>query len=109
MEEPAIRQGAYVTAAYFLVFYASLIGQSVAKNRLIKSYKARGERVRLHRNTLVVKCLALCFRSRICALCLLFAPGKPLRLGLGVIRGLYRTRIRIYFLVRVVWCCATTP
>lgn len=45
MEEPAIRQGVYVTAAYVLVFYACVIGQASAKVKISSSYRARGERV----------------------------------------------------------------
>lgn len=46
MEEPAIRQGVYVTAFYVLLFYVCIIGQSAAKFKLLKEYRARGERVR---------------------------------------------------------------
>ena len=45
MEEPAIRQGVYVTAGYVLVFYACIIGQAKAKWAISASYRARGERV----------------------------------------------------------------
>ncbi len=45
MEEPAIRQGVYVTAGYVLVFYATLIGQTIARKKITRSYKARGEKV----------------------------------------------------------------
>lgn len=45
MEEPAIRHGVYVTAAYVLVFYASLVGQTIARKKTTRSYKARGEKV----------------------------------------------------------------
>ena len=45
MDEPAIRQGVYVTAAYVLVFYAYLILQTAAKWKVSASYRARGERV----------------------------------------------------------------
>lgn len=47
MEEPAIRQGVYVTAAYILVFYGCIIGQAKAKFKTLKEYKERGERVRV--------------------------------------------------------------
>jgi len=45
MEEPAIRQGVCVTAGYVLVFYASVIGQTIARKKITWSYKARGEKV----------------------------------------------------------------
>lgn len=45
MEEPAIRQGVYVTAFYIVLFYVCLMGQSAAKCKLRKAYTKRGERV----------------------------------------------------------------
>lgn len=61
MEEPAIRQGVYVTAGYVLVFYACVIGQANAKWKISASYRARGERVgRLQRPPI---------RSSVCTAC----------------------------------------
>ena len=45
MDEPAIRQGVYVTAGYVLVFYARIIGQANAKFKIASAYKERGEMV----------------------------------------------------------------
>ena len=45
MDEPAIRQGVYVTAGYVLVFYACIIGQARAKFKTIAMYREKGERV----------------------------------------------------------------
>ena len=56
MEEPAIRQGVYVTAGYMLVFYAGLIGQTIAKHKVASSYRARGERVSRKRTSARVGC-----------------------------------------------------
>eukprot|EP00903_Cladosiphon_okamuranus_P018886 g17369.t1 len=50
MEEPAIRQGVYITAAYVLVFYACVIGQASAKWKISASYRARGERFERYYN-----------------------------------------------------------
>ncbi|CAM9312744.1 unnamed protein product [Ectocarpus sp. 4 AP-2014] len=50
MDEPAIRQGVYVTAAFVLVFYACIIGQTSAKWKVAASYKARGERFERYYN-----------------------------------------------------------
>lgn len=50
MEEPAIRQGVYVTAGYVLVFYACIIGQAAAKWKVSASYRARGERFERYYN-----------------------------------------------------------
>ncbi|CAM9612658.1 unnamed protein product [Ectocarpus sp. 6 AP-2014] len=50
MEEPAIRQGVFVTAAYVLVFYACIIGQASAKWKVAASYRARGERFERYYN-----------------------------------------------------------
>lgn len=57
MEEPAIRQGVYVTAGYVLVFYACLIRQASAKWEVSASYKARGERVSFRPLLACLRCL----------------------------------------------------
>lgn len=47
MDLAAIRQGVYVTAGFVSVFYACIIGQTLAKHKTSASYRARGERVGL--------------------------------------------------------------
>eukprot|EP00904_Undaria_pinnatifida_P011075 jgi/Undpi1/7098/HiC_scaffold_22.g09572.m1 len=50
MDGNAIRQGVYITAMYVVVFYGCVVGQAVAKTRLQKSYKSRGERFERYYN-----------------------------------------------------------
>lgn len=45
MEGSALREGAYVIAAYIGVFYVGTLGQAITQKRLLFAYKARGERV----------------------------------------------------------------
>lgn len=45
MDEPAIRHGVYITAAYILVFYGCIIGQARAKVVTSASYRDIDERV----------------------------------------------------------------
>ncbi|CAM9580388.1 unnamed protein product [Pylaiella littoralis] len=50
MDESAIRQGVYVTAAYTLVFYGCIIGQARAKVTTAASYTDGGERFERYYN-----------------------------------------------------------
>ncbi|CAN0099101.1 unnamed protein product [Scytosiphon promiscuus] len=50
MDLAAIRQGAYVTAAFVLIFYACIVGQTLAKHKTAASYRARGERLERYYN-----------------------------------------------------------